>query len=433
MTTATKFLLLIVQNKKVRNTITGVIIGTIISVVMLILLLFCATPQQNAVPLATAAETEYAYWQSHSPGEENLSCQGERYCGYFNSPVVDWCCYFVGYCIDKAGYECSEFGFSPGTISWINNLEELGKLRNANTYTPQVGNLIFFNYSGRSNFAVTHNVDHIGIVTAVETGTVTIIAGNEHGGETSNWANVSCINKYTLPLSDDSIACYGAVGASTATTGLTNVTRNIITHNEVGVFYDELENSDFGSVIANDNGALSIGAYGWHGNKALELLRTAYSISNAEISRIASSYSGSGQRVLDAIKYGSDWSNFIPDSRTCSCIKSMLLTNAGIAAQDQTSAADAQQYILICKENNITDKKVIVYCSDILNQYGTASFDKNVYGNGHHGVLYGITPGMSLDTVYSSGRAWSDSNYNYESRRRWTYNYLKSLPYTDLN
>lgn len=105
-------------------------------------------------------------------------------------------------------------------------------------------------------------------------------------------------------------------------------------------------------------------------------MRKAYSISNAEINRVALSYSNTGRKVIAAITNGSDWSSYVPDSYTCSCIKAMLLTNAGIEAQNQTSTENAEEYIAICQENNINDKRAIVYCADILNQFGTGSFDK---------------------------------------------------------
>lgn len=432
MTAASKYFVLLFQNKKSRN----IIIGTVIGIIVFLIMIFASVSDsnsQNSAAIATAAENEYVFWITNTPEDENLSCQGQRYCEHFNSGVVDWCCYFVGYCIDISGYDVSDFGFSPSTNTWKNNLSDMGKLRDSSTYTPKVGNPVFFNYSGRSNYASTGFVAHIGIVTEVNDGYITVVAGNEYNGETENWANVSYVNRYQLSLSDDSIACYGAVGSSVISTGLSNITRNIICRNEVGVLYDDLESSDYGSVTANDNGALSIGVYGWHGNNALSLLQTAYSISNAEINNIATSFSSSGSMVLNAIKYGADWSSHIPDVTECSCLKAMLLSDAGRQAQDQTSAQNAQEYIDICFDNGLSDSKSIAYCCDILNQYGTGSFEANVYGNGYHGVLYGVTASMSLEDIYNSKRAWSDSNYNYEARRTWTYNYLKNLDNSVFN
>lgn len=426
MTAAAKTLLLM-QNKETRNKIIAIGIGILVFMLMLISVVYTKT--QNGSEAANIAVKEYNYWQSRSPSDDNLSCQGEKYCSYFNYGVVDWCCFFVGYCYKEAGIDESDSGFASVTNVWTANLESKNKLHTASSgYVPKVGNCIFFNYSGRTNYAATNFVAHIGIVVEVDGDNITVIAGNEYRGQTSNWASVSYINKYTLSVNNDTIACYGDVGSSTTVTenGLNCTVRNVICHNEVGILYNDISNDYYGSVIANDNGAVSIGVYGWHGNKALLLLEKAYNNNPGQISAIATSFSYVGNDVMSAIHNGADWSSYIPSSSVCSCIKAMLLTDAGKQAQDSTSLEDAQSYIQICQDNGLTDSKCIAYCSDILNQYGTASFNANVYGNGSHGVLYGVTGSMSLDTIYNSQRAWADSNYNYTSRRSWTYNYLKS-------
>ena len=150
MTTAVKYFLLIINNKKAKNTIIGIVVGIIVAVLVLFMFTY-ESSAQNAAPIAEKAKEEYSFWQTHTPNSQNLSCQG-------------WCCYFVGYCIQESGYETKDFGFAPGTIMWTNNLKELGKLKSADDYIPQVGNLIFFDYGGRSHYTATGNVDHIGIV-----------------------------------------------------------------------------------------------------------------------------------------------------------------------------------------------------------------------------------------------------------------------------
>lgn len=435
MTTAAKYLVLILKNKKARNTLIGIITGIIVFFIMIIFF-YLYVLQGNSSEAANIAVKEYEYWQNHTPEDAGFSCQGEKYCSYFNFGVVDWCCFFAGYCYEEAGIDDS--GYASVTNTWTENLKSKGKLKTAASgYTPRVGNPVFFNYDGRANYDSTNFVAHVGVVVKVKDNTITVIAGNEYNGATSNWASVSYVNKYTMSINNDTIACYGAVGASeTVSTGLNKVTRNVICHNEVGVLYDEIDTSNYGSVIANDNGAVSIGVYGWHGNKALSLLQKAYNNNSLQISSIATSYSSTGNSVMNAISNGSDWSNYIPGSSACSCIKAMLLTDAGKEAQDSNSLEDAQTYIDICKDNKLTENKAIVYCCDILNQWGTSSFNANVYGNGRHGVLHGVTGSMSLDAIYNSQRAWSDSNYNYQSRRTWTYNYLKNLTndkFIDLN
>ncbi len=431
MTAAAKYLLLLLKNKKVRNTLIGVIVGIALFFIMIIgAVVYIEQNSNSASEAANIAIREYNYWQSHTPSAEGLSCQGEKYCSYFHFGITDWCCFFAGYCYREGNIEDDESGYASVTNTWTANLENMGKLKTASSgYNPQVGNPVFFNYNGRANYSATNFVAHVGIVVEVTDDTVTVIAGNEYNGPTYNWANVSYVNKYTLSKDNDTIACYGAVGSSlTVSTGLNATARNVICHNEVGILYDEINGDNYGSVIANDNGAISIGVYGWHGNKALTLLQKTYQFNSSEISSIAASYSSSGNSLLAAIRNGADWSSYIPNQNVCSCIRAMLLTDAGNQAQDETSLEDAQQYIDICTDNGLTDNKAIVYCCDILNQWGTSSFNANVYGNGSHGVLHGVTGSMSLDEVYNSQRAWSDSNYNYYNRRTWTYNYLKDLP-----
>lgn len=426
-TTAAKYLLILIKNPKVRNAIIGTIIGIFLFFIMIIASVMYIQQNSSSFTAANIAIAEYDYWQSHSPSQVGLSCQGEKYCSHYKFGIVDWCCLFAGYCYDKA--KVSESGFSPVTNTWTANLEKMGKLHTASSgYIPKIGNAVFFNYSGRANYASTKFVAHIGIVVDINENTITVIAGNEYKGATSNWAAVSYVNRYDLSVNNDSIACYGAIGNSqTISTGINNITRNLICHNEIGCLYDDISNDKYGSVIANDNGALSIGVYGWHGNKALSLLQTAYSINSAQINSVAASYSSSGENIVSAINNGANWSSYIPTQNICSCIRAMLLTDAGKEAQDVTSLEDAQTYIDICTDNGLTDYKAISYCSDILNQYGTASFNANVYGNGNHGVLHGITSSMSLDDIYNSQRAWHDSQYNYYNRRTWTYKYLKDL------
>ena len=431
MTAAAKYLLLLLKNKKVRNTLIGVIVGIALFFIMIIgAVVYIEQNSNSASEAGNIAIREYNYWQSHTPSAEGLSCQGEKYCSYFHFGITDWCCFFAGYCYREGNIEDDESGYASVTNTWTANLENMGKLKTASSgYNPQVGNPVFFNYNGRANYSATNFVAHVGIVVEVTDDTVTVIAGNEYNGPTYNWANVSYVNKYTLSKDNDTIACYGAVGSSlTVSTGLNATARNVICHNEVGILYDEINGDNYGSVIANDNGAISIGVYGWHGNKALTLLQKTYQFNSSEISSIAASYSSSGNSLLAAIRNGADWSSYIPNQNVCSCIRAMLLTDAGNQAQDETSLEDAQQYIDICTDNGLTDNKAIVYCCDILNQWGTSSFNANVYGNGSHGVLHGVTGSMSLDEVYNSQRAWSDSNYNYYNRRTWTYNYLKDLP-----
>lgn len=432
--TAAKAIMLLLKNSKVRKGVVGIVVG-VVMVVFLLSISGELMKYQHSTALASAAESEYEFWQHTTPSAEGLSCQGEKYCKHFNYGVVDWCALFVGYCIEEASYETKDFGFSPRVSVWEHNLKEKNQIAEPDNYSPQVGNLIFFDYSGRAHYKSGGKPGHIGIVVAVDGDTITVVAGNEYNGHTSNWAHVSCVNHYTRNINDNSIACYGVVGsddsvifdlALSGTTKLTKLTRNVISHNEIGAFYDKINPSEYGSVIANDNGALSIGVYGWHGNNALKLLQTAYMINSNEVTSVCKSYGAAGSYILSCITKNETWSRFIPNAKQCSCIKAIILTTSGKLSQERTSLTDVNNYIKICMDNGLSNNDTIVYCSDILNQWGVASFNQNVYAKGAPGVLYGINGKMSLRQIYESKAGWGSSG-KYKNRRKWTYDYLKSL------
>lgn len=422
MTAAAKFFVMLLSNKKVRNTLIGILVGTVVFFIMLLGVV--VYEQQNSSKVSGAAAQaikEYDYWQNNAPSDDGLSCQGEKYCSYYNSGITDWCCFFAGYCYKESGLTDEESGYASVTNIWTDNLKKNGNLETAASgYVPKIGNPVFFNYDGRANYAATDFVAHVGIVVEVSDNNITVIAGNEYNGNTSDWASVSYVNKYMISVNNDSIACYGSIGNSTTiSTGINATVRNIICRNEIGVLYDEINEDNYGSVIANDNGALSIGVYGWHGDKALSLLQTAYNSNPNEIENIALSYGTSGKTVVNAIKNNYNWSVYIPDENVCHCIRAILFSTSGKQAQDITSLEDAQQYVDICAAQGLTDSRAIAYCCDILNQWGVHSFEG--------GVLDGVTSSMSLDDIYISERAWRDSKYDYRSRRTWTYQHLKNL------
>lgn len=431
--TVSKAVLLLLKNEKVRKVIIGIICG-----ILMIIFLFSISGDlmsyQASTSLSSTAEEEYKFWENKSPKDIGYSCQGQKYCSHFNSPVVDWCAYFAGYCIDRAGLNLADCGFSASCSQWGRNLKSKGLLQYADRYNPKVGNLVFFNYSGRSSFMTTGILNHVAIITEVHENNLTIIEGNYYSGATSNWATSSYLHKYTdLSIDDSSIACYGDIGADdivdfnidfVTSKTLCQKTRNVITHNEAGALYDDIAPAQFGVVLPNDNGALSIGVYGWHGNKARSLLQTAYSINSGQILSVCKSFGTAGSDIFNAIKGSGNWSKFIPNDTQSKCIKALLLTDAGIKAQDKESLQDANEYIKICSQNGLTKNDCIIYCCDILNQWGVNSFNANVYPNGGDGVLHNVTNKMTLESIYISKAGWG-SKEQYRNRRTWTYNYLK--------
>lgn len=114
---------------------------------------------------------------------------GEPYWSWYGfSNRVEWCACFVSWCADQCGY--IESGvlpkFSGCTSQGVPWFKERGQWQD-NTYIPNPGDIIFFNWDGDSL------IDHVGIVEKVENGKIYTIEGN---------SNDSCVqNSYPLGYS----------------------------------------------------------------------------------------------------------------------------------------------------------------------------------------------------------------------------------------
>lgn len=85
---------------------------------------------------------------------------------------VEWCACFVSWCADQSGYIQSgaipKFSLCSDGVKWF---ESKGRFRDA-SYTPAVGDIIFFDWGNNGT------IDHVGIVESVSCGTVNTIEGN---------------------------------------------------------------------------------------------------------------------------------------------------------------------------------------------------------------------------------------------------------------
>ena len=85
---------------------------------------------------------------------------------------VEWCACFVSWCADQSGYIQSgvipKFSLCSDGVRWF---ESKGRFRDA-SYTPAVGDIIFFDWGNNGT------IDHVGIVESVSGGTVNTIEGN---------------------------------------------------------------------------------------------------------------------------------------------------------------------------------------------------------------------------------------------------------------
>lgn len=118
-------------------------------------------------------------------------------------------------------------------------------------------------------------------------------------------------------------------------------------------------------VVADDNGALSIGLLQWHGNRALNLLRD---IVNANTSNAKSIL---GTTLYDEILTASSWSTRILTADETAKISSLLGTAEGKAEQEELRYNDVLSYIKHGQTLGLTSPAALVYFADIENQCGS--------------------------------------------------------------
>ena len=108
------------------------------------------------------ARTQLGYAEStknYAVWEDGTRHGYTRYGEWYGSPYADWCAMFASFCIRYAGVE--DMPLSSVCRSWIEELEALERYRPAQgeePYSPEVGDLIFYDWEGDGQS------DHVGIV-----------------------------------------------------------------------------------------------------------------------------------------------------------------------------------------------------------------------------------------------------------------------------
>lgn len=140
------------------------------------------TQEQAGARVAAVAMSQLGYTQSernYTVDDAGAKHGYTRYGAWYGYPHSEWCAMFASFCLHYAGVAQSEFPYASGCIYWVEQLNERGLYRqDAAEYTPQVGDLIFYdkNYDGLS--------DHVGVVTGVTDGEIESVEGNLGGAVT---------------------------------------------------------------------------------------------------------------------------------------------------------------------------------------------------------------------------------------------------------
>ena len=131
---------------------------------------------------------------------------------------------------------------------------------------------------------------------------------------------------------------------------------------------------NYGSVNKNDNGAVSVGKVQWHGNRALNLLRTIVAKNLQRASEILGS---ALQGEISANQ--TDWSSRCVNAEEAKKLSILLSTTEGKQVQDALAIQDITSYIKKGESYGLEDPGALIYFSDGVNQYGAnSSLWKNI-------------------------------------------------------
>ena len=170
------------------------------------------------------------------------------------------------------------------------------------------------------------------------------------------------------------------------------------------------QEGNYGSVNANDNGAVSVGKVQWHGNRALNLLKA-----------ICQAESGAapilGAALFNEITTATSWATRTVNAAEKAAISRLLTTVAGKKAQDSLAETDVTAYVEHGLKVGVEDPAALVYFADLENQGGAGASAR---------VAKAADKPVSLPTLHSAALA-DQVMGRYPTRRKSVYNAAAAL------
>ncbi len=180
----------------------------------------------------------------------------------------------------------------------------------------------------------------------------------------------------------------------------------------------------YGSVNADDNGAVSVGKLQWHGNRALSLLKTICEANGEQALELL------GEDLYNEITTASSsaWSSRTVNSTEKAAISSLLLTTEGQAAQDELAAANVTNYIEHGIKLGIVNGDALVYFADLENNGGSGASARIAKSAAAAQGSYAEVTLLSLYNATLEDSVMGKTTY---LRRRYvTYTYCRDLGWT---
>lgn len=172
---------------------------------------------------------------------------------------------------------------------------------------------------------------------------------------------------------------------------------------------------NYGSVNADDNGAVSIGKVQWHGERARKLLKLICEMNVFQAQRYLT------VKLYQEIIGGKSWENRVVTDVEAIVLKYFLSTNDGREAQDMQAENDVGAYIKHIRGLGFTQDDVIILLADIENQGGSGASERI-------GKKALEARCITLDVVMKA--ALEDSVFSkYQERRLRVYNKLTGKNY----
>ena len=216
---------------------------------------------------------------------------------------------------------------------------------------------------------------------------------------------VSCVTALILILS--AIASPASVDAVTLEEMTSTAVTCIISHE-----------GTYNSINPNDCGAVSVGKLQWHADRALALMRRTCEKNPT----VAAATRGSA--LYNEVMSATNWNYRTFSSSEAAAAAALLGSEYGIQAQDETAAADVQNYIISGQNMGLTDAGALVLYADIYN-FGCGIASRIAKRAASYTGSYAS---VTLDDMYKAALNDSyGSNAAFVSRANSVYAYLSGL------
>lgn len=172
------------------------------------------------------------------------------------------------------------------------------------------------------------------------------------------------------------------------------------------------QEGNYGSVNANDNGAVSVGKVQWHAGRALALLKKICAAENRAVSIL-----GAALYAEITTAAAGAWNARTVNAAEKAAISKLLSTDAGKRAQDAQAEADVGAYVEHGLKVGVEDPAALVYFADMENQGG---------GGASARVAAAAKKPVTLDAIHAAGLADRVMG-KYSTRRKNVYNAAQKL------